>query len=159
MTRTDRAELRHKQELAVAMRRDGRSYDEIAEELGYANRGGAWKLLNGALADRVQESATEYLHYELCRLNAIMRAFWGAATEDGDLAAAKVVLQTIDALQAARPVFPSRQVQAGPRCADGPGHDRCRADRGGRRQPADLVAPENSADLGWRRPQCRFVRA
>jgi hypothetical protein len=49
MTRTAHATLLEKEASAIALHAAGRNYDEIAEELGYSNRAGAWKALNRGL--------------------------------------------------------------------------------------------------------------
>lgn len=45
VTRTPRAELLEKQVRAVGLVRAGKSYDEVAQALGYANPGSVWRLV------------------------------------------------------------------------------------------------------------------
>lgn len=80
---------------AVEMALAGKSYDQIAETLGYANRSGAWKAVQRALHDREVLGADELRELELQRLEALHCANWGAALS-GDLKAANVVLRAAD---------------------------------------------------------------
>lgn len=62
-------------ELAVA----GATYQQIADELGYANRGTVHRLVTEALAEQWAEGATDrnqLLHRELARLERMTRALW-----------------------------------------------------------------------------------
>ena len=46
MARTAHATVVQKQERAIALYGEGCGYDEIAEQLGYANRASAWKAVD-----------------------------------------------------------------------------------------------------------------
>jgi hypothetical protein len=95
MARTAAATLRKKQLRALELLRAGCTYDEIAHDLGYANRGSAWHLLRGAMDKQVLESVDEYRQLEMDRLDALQARYWDAAL-DGDRQAAALVLRVID---------------------------------------------------------------
>ena len=59
---------------ACRLRRDGCTYDHIARELGYADRGEAHKAVQRALVAIVQEAAEEVRAVELDRLDMLWRA-------------------------------------------------------------------------------------
>jgi hypothetical protein len=94
MARTARALVIEKQVRALSLVRSGSSYDEIASELGYANRGSAWRLVNNALKSAVDDVAQDYVRLELDRLEAVLFAYWKAAMS-GDYAAANIVLKVL----------------------------------------------------------------
>jgi hypothetical protein len=97
VTRTPRAVVLQKQATALRLLGNGCSYDQIAAELGYTNRGAAWRLVQNALRAEVTESATDYLLLSLDRLSEMLYAYWSAATSGKDLAAANIVLKVIEA--------------------------------------------------------------
>ena len=78
-------------ELALA----GHSFDEIALQVGYQNRGTAWRAVQDALNSRIAEAVTEYRELELARLDAIQAAHWPQAVA-GSVRAADLVLRVID---------------------------------------------------------------
>ena len=65
-----------RQEQALRLRIDGRTYSEIARELGYANRASAYQLVIDALTDlaaKCPENATELRTLETERLTSVVR--------------------------------------------------------------------------------------
>src|SRR4051794_11764649 len=62
-------------ELALA----GHSYDEIALDVGYQNRGTAWRAVQDSLDSKIVEAVTEYRDLELARLGALQAAHWPQA--------------------------------------------------------------------------------
>ena len=78
-------------ELALA----GHSYDEIALEVGYQNRGTAWRAVQDSLNPRIAEAVTEYRDLELARLDALQAAHWPQAIA-GSVRSADLVLRVID---------------------------------------------------------------
>jgi hypothetical protein len=62
-------------ELALA----GNSYEEIAHELGLANRGTAWHLVQNALRDRKFAAVDAYRESELERLQRVEDQLWPRA--------------------------------------------------------------------------------
>jgi hypothetical protein len=77
------------------MVRAGKSYDEIARALGYANRGSAWRLVQNALQSAVTASIEEHRAIELERLDAFQHAHWEQACT-GDSRSAQIVLKVIE---------------------------------------------------------------
>lgn len=73
----------------------GHSYDEIALEVGFANRGTAWRVVQDALNSRITEAVTEYRELELARLDALQAAHWPQAVA-GSVRSADLVLRIID---------------------------------------------------------------
>ena len=94
MARTARALVLEKQARALTLVRSGHSYDEIAVDLGYANRGSAYRLTQNALKATVDRLAEDHLGLELERLDALQYGQWGAAMS-GDIKAARLVLEII----------------------------------------------------------------
>jgi transposase len=78
-------------ELALA----GHSYDQIAEQIGYSNRGTAWRVVQRALRDREAEAVDVYREVELARLDALQSACWESACA-GDRQAVDTVLRIIE---------------------------------------------------------------
>jgi hypothetical protein len=76
-------------ELALA----GLSYDDIAEQVGYTNRGTAWRAVQHALRERTLQAVDEHREMELARLDALQAAHWEAAVSGSDLKAAELCLK------------------------------------------------------------------
>jgi hypothetical protein len=93
--RTPRAEVLAKQDKAIDLLHAGKSYDEIARALGYANRGSAWRLVQNALQSTVTASIEEHPAIELARLDAVQHAHWEQACA-GDPRSAQIVLKVIE---------------------------------------------------------------
>ena len=77
------------------MARAGHDYETIAQRVGFANRGTAWRTVQNALTARVVDGVDELRQVELDRLDRLMKAHWGKALA-GDLPSAHVVLRTIE---------------------------------------------------------------
>jgi hypothetical protein len=67
MARTARAAVLAKQRRGIELHSAGRSYDEIAEELGYANRGSAWRAVDRGLRVQRDLRADDYLQTQIDR--------------------------------------------------------------------------------------------
>lgn len=89
----DRAELATK---ALVLRRAGATYDQVARELGLANRSVAFKLVQGAIADIPREEAQECLALELERLDSMLRGGLFEKARMGDLNSVDRVLRIMD---------------------------------------------------------------
>jgi len=76
--RTDAATTSWRKARAVELALAGFGYDDIAEQVGYANRGTAWRTVQNALYERKVESVDEYRQLELARLDALQSAHWHA---------------------------------------------------------------------------------
>src|SRR4051794_7908878 len=57
----------------------GHSYDEIALEVGYQNRGTAGRAVQDSLSSRIAEVVKEYRELEVARLDALQAAHWPRA--------------------------------------------------------------------------------
>lgn len=81
---------------AVELVAAGLSYDEVAAELGYANRSGAWKAVQASLKAVQADTVDEYRALSLDRLEAMLAVVWPAAMH-GDLKAVAAVRRIVDA--------------------------------------------------------------
>ena len=61
---------------ACRLRTEGRSFDEIAAELGFGNRSAASKAVARALRETVQEPAAHLRAIEVARLDLLLREAW-----------------------------------------------------------------------------------
>jgi hypothetical protein len=91
-TSPQRLKALDKQRQALALRMAGASFDEIAESLGYADRGGAFKAVMAALQSTLPEPAAQVRELELKRLDRLWLAVWDGATK-GDLQAVDACLR------------------------------------------------------------------
>ncbi|MEM8933764.1 MAG: hypothetical protein AAGE94_21415 [Acidobacteriota bacterium] len=79
--RTVHAALRRAK--ALELRKAGATYDQIADQLGYASRASAYKAVAKALKaieDQVVEGATEMCRLEVERLDRLLVALWPKAS-------------------------------------------------------------------------------
>jgi len=80
---------------AVQLATAGYSYDAIAREVGYANRGTAWRALDKALRDQVVEDVALYRRVQFDRLDRLLASLWPLC-ETGELKAFASALRTLD---------------------------------------------------------------
>ena len=66
---------------SVELKIAGHSYQQIAEELGYANRGTVHKIIKEALAGREADAVDMLRQVEVDRLNALQAAVWPRAMQ------------------------------------------------------------------------------
>lgn len=87
-SRRSRSQVAERDHRAFELRREGKNFDDIALELGFANKGSAYKAYARALArGRVADlSAADERELELARLDALQSAIWKDASR-GDLTA------------------------------------------------------------------------
>jgi transposase-like protein len=88
----NRALAAERRSRAVEMALTGSSYQAIADELGYANRGTVYRLVKNALEDREVETIDELRGLEVDRLDSLQVAIWEDAMT-GDARAAAAVLK------------------------------------------------------------------
>lgn len=69
-------EQAEKQRQALELRKAGATFEQIAKQLGYANGGGAYKVVQAGLKALVQQPADEVRQLEVERLDAMLRALW-----------------------------------------------------------------------------------
>ena len=79
---------------AVKLRTAGLTYDQIAKELGYANRGTVYRVVSQALRSQTLEAVGELRTLEVERLNSLQVAMWQKAM-DGDVPSAMAVVRCI----------------------------------------------------------------
>ena len=88
-------EIEERDNNAVAMRLSGATFQQIADQLDYANRGAAHKGVTAALKRAAREANSEMLELELGRLDRLQTAHWVKAIQ-GDIKAAEYCLRVID---------------------------------------------------------------
>ena len=98
MARTSKAAALAKEAQAIDLHACGKSYDAIAADLGYANRGSAWKAVNRGLRAKRDERAASYLRIAIERYETLLAAWWEPATTGGDVQAANIVLRILEQL-------------------------------------------------------------
>ena len=91
--RADAATSSWRKARAVELALAGLAYDDIAVEVGYANRGTAWRVVQQALHERKIKSVDEYRALELARLDALQSAHWTEALSGQNLKAAELCLR------------------------------------------------------------------
>ncbi len=79
----DRARSAYRKGVAVELRTQGYSYDEIAETLEFKDRSGAWRCVQRALQQRGATATDRYRMVRYAELENLHRALWQAA-ELGD---------------------------------------------------------------------------
>jgi len=72
-------EIALKHDKAVELRRRGKNLDQIAQELGYANRSGARKAVLAGLARHGVEDADELRRVQSARLEELVETLWDRA--------------------------------------------------------------------------------
>ena len=98
MARTSSAAALEKQRRGIELHGAGHSYDEIADELGYANRGSAWRAVDRGLRAERDGRAGEYFQTQLDRYEAILAAWWERGTTGHDAKAANILLRNLERL-------------------------------------------------------------
>lgn len=82
----DEVRLTERERQVLDLRITGKSFREIAEIVGYANEGGAYKAVQRALQATIQEPADELRRIEGERLNELFEVAFARATGGGDKA-------------------------------------------------------------------------
>jgi transposase-like protein len=77
---------------AVQLLAAGHTYEEIAREVGYVNRGTAHRVVTQALTERLVEDIDMHRAVELSRLDAMHAALWPSMVT-GDVGATKTLLR------------------------------------------------------------------
>lgn len=83
-----------KQRRALELRMAGRTWQEIADTVGYANHSGAIHAVSTALSKTLEAPASRYRALTLERLTKVLQVHWPTMLQ-GDMAAGRMVLQTI----------------------------------------------------------------
>jgi len=79
---------------AVELRTTGLTYDQIATELGYTNRGTVYHVVAEALKAQTAEAVVQLRTLEIERLDNLQLAVWQKAM-DGDVPSAMAVVRVI----------------------------------------------------------------
>lgn len=74
-----RIEAAEKRARALDLRKAGATYDQIAEQVGFSNRGNAYRAIQTALKELTAEPAHEVQRLEVERLDAMLLGLWGQA--------------------------------------------------------------------------------
>lgn len=88
----NRIEAAERRSRALDLRKAGATYDQIAQQLGFANRGNAQRAVQTALREITAEPAREVLTLELERLDTMLLGLWSDARR-GKLGAVDRVLR------------------------------------------------------------------
>lgn len=91
----DKALARARKIRAVELRMQGLTYQQIADEMGYANAGSVYTIIKGAQEQQLGAAVEDYRHTELARLDALQEALWPAAMA-GDVSAVAATLKVIE---------------------------------------------------------------
>ena len=103
-----------KQRKAVELRMAGRTWQEIADALGYADHSGAVRAVQDSLRKTLGAPSAEFRELTLERLTKILQVQWPNMLR-GEATAAKVCLQTIGDMRQLMGVdMPSRVEHSGP---------------------------------------------
>jgi hypothetical protein len=92
-----RAGIIARQTKALELRVSGHTFDEIAEAVGYSNRGVAYQAVCRALIETQRPAADELRTLLSARYDALLRAVWPVAL-DGDPKAVTAARQVVDSM-------------------------------------------------------------
>ena len=106
----DRIETAERERKALELRKAGATFDQIAEQCGYADKSGAFYAIKRALSDIVPPAVEELRTLDSERLDRLLLAVWKQAL-DGDLKAVDRALRILD--QRARLLGLNAPVQVG----------------------------------------------
>ena len=109
-----RIEAVDKQRQAVELRMAGRTWQEIADALGYADHSGAVRAVQDSLQKTLGVPSAEFRELTLERLTKILQVQWPSMLR-GEVPAAKLCLQTIGDMRQLMGVdMPSKVEHSGP---------------------------------------------
>jgi len=76
MARAPKATIRHREQQAVALHLAGKKFDEIAEIVGYSDRGAAYNATMRAIKRETVEDIGEIRNVEIVRIDAMLDSVW-----------------------------------------------------------------------------------
>lgn len=86
---------------AVALRREGHTFDQIATKVGYANRGTAYRVVKAAFETRIAADIDEHRAMEVARLDALQSEMWdvldSATKPEQRVSATSMILKIVQA--------------------------------------------------------------
>ena len=88
-------EARDRQRRAVELRTEGHSLEEIAAQLGYADKASVHNAITRTIDRHEAAAVDEYRDLEAARLNELQQAIWPLATA-GDIPAVTACVRIID---------------------------------------------------------------
>jgi hypothetical protein len=107
----ERAELERR---AIELRRDGRTYDEIAESVGYRTRSAAYKAVRRGLARWMREADGDFRTIELARTEVIIARLMPLVDADPpDLKAIDTLMRVMDYRARITGLYAPQQHQVG----------------------------------------------
>lgn len=95
MTQQQQLDALDNQLQALQLRKEGKSYVFIAQQLGYKDHSGAWRAVRSAMKKTLKEPADEMRKLELERLDDMLSAI-APAVKEGNLAAIDRALKIQD---------------------------------------------------------------
>lgn len=93
--KTRRTDAAGRSAKALELRLSGLDYAEIAVRLGYRDKSGAWRAVEGELSKVRHEHASQVLALDLSRLDALLHTVWDKAIQ-GDLPALDRALKVLE---------------------------------------------------------------
>lgn len=109
-----RIEAIARQQKAIELRMAGRTFQEIADSLGYTHSSGAYMSVQAGLKKTLQVPSDHYRALNAERLNKILQIFWLPMTRDQNEKAAVICLKAIADLRALLGLdAPVKQVHTG----------------------------------------------
>jgi hypothetical protein len=72
----------------------GRTYEQVAQEVGYASRGTVHAIVKKALDEHIAEDVDDYRRLEVARLDQLQHALWDTAIA-GDVPAVLAIVRII----------------------------------------------------------------
>lgn len=86
-----RIEAAEKRRRALQLRKAGASYDQIAQQVGYANRGTAHRAVAEALQESQQDTREDVQQLEAQRLDQMLMALWPKAMQGSGWAVDRIL--------------------------------------------------------------------
>lgn len=90
-----RIEAVEKRKRALQLRKAGATYDQIASQVGYSNRGGAYRAVMQELRDLPRDDAEDVFALETERLDQVLMALWPTAMK-GNVRSAETVIRVME---------------------------------------------------------------
>ncbi len=106
---------RYRRARAVELVLEGRTYQQVADELGYANRGTVHRLVQQALQQQVSDGVQDLRATEVARLDALQTALWARAMA-GDVAGVIAVVRIVEARRRLLGLVGGRRTPPAPLC-------------------------------------------
>jgi len=95
LSATQRVRSHDREVTCLSLVREGMTYGQVAQEVGYSHRSSARKAVVRALIQSSAESVQEHRELELDRLDSLQSSIWGQAM-GGDLSAIQLILKIMN---------------------------------------------------------------